>query len=180
MAAGTIASPAAGRRSYGLLSPNQRSTLLRALTMGIYVVITVFPFYWMFITAFKENADLYELKNNPLIFNQPPTLSHIDYLFTRTLFGQWMLNSLIIGLAVVLITLLIATPAGYTLPFGRIDLVGIQLEIYGPNPTAKNKSPGIDTVLKRGRALGPGSTTTGDNQAVNRPRRHVLRQHRVA
>jgi multiple sugar transport system permease protein len=125
MAAQSVAAaPVTRRRSYGLLSPNQRSTLLRALTMGIYVVITVFPFYWMFITAFKENSDLYELKNNPLIFNAPPTLGHIDYLFRNTLFGQWMWNSLVIGVAVVLITLLVATPAGYAL--ARMNLPGSQ------------------------------------------------------
>lgn len=60
----------------------------------------------------------------------------------------------------------IAAPLGYLLPFGRIDLVGITLEIYGPNPTAGNRQPGINTVLNRGRALGQGSVTTGDNQIV--------------
>jgi uncharacterized protein GlcG (DUF336 family) len=57
-------------------------------------------------------------------------------------------------------------PPGYVLPFGRIDLVGITLEIYGPNPTAANHSPGIDTVINYGRSLGTGSSTTGDNQMV--------------
>ena len=61
----------------------------------------------------------------------------------------------------------IAKPAGYTLPFGRIDLVGIQLEVFGPNPTRTNRLPGVDTVLRRGAALGPGSVTTGENQIVN-------------
>src|SRR5204862_1205309 len=76
------------------------------------------------VTALKQNSDLYELKNNPLIFNQPPTLAHVEYLFQKTLFGTWMLNSLIIGLAVVAITLLISTPAGYAL--ARLDLPGAQ------------------------------------------------------
>lgn len=61
----------------------------------------------------------------------------------------------------------LAPPPGYVLPFGRIDLVGIQLEVFGPNPTAKVRTPGIDTVLKRGRALGQGSTSTGENQQIN-------------
>lgn len=57
-------------------------------------------------------------------------------------------------------------PPGYVLPFGRIDLVGIQLEVFGPHPTRGNRSPGIDTVLRRGQALGQGSITTGVNQIV--------------
>ena len=60
----------------------------------------------------------------------------------------------------------IAPPPGYALPFGRIDLVGITLEVFGPNPTAGNRKPGITTVFNRGQALGQGSTTTGDNQIV--------------
>jgi uncharacterized protein GlcG (DUF336 family) len=57
-------------------------------------------------------------------------------------------------------------PPGYVLPFGRIDLVGIQLEVFGPNPTKGNRQPGIDTVMQRGRALGQGSITSGENQIV--------------
>ncbi|HEY3110308.1 MAG TPA: carbohydrate ABC transporter permease [Chloroflexota bacterium] len=110
------------RRPRRRLSPRQRATLLRAGAMALYVAVTIFPFYWMLVTALKQNSDLYELKNNPLIFNQPPTFAHVEYLFQKTLFGTWMLNSLIIGLAVVVITLLVATPAGYAL--ARLDLPG--------------------------------------------------------
>lgn len=115
------ARPAPRRR---LLNRTQTGTLLRALCMAAYVLVTVFPFYWMFITAFKTNSDLYTLANNPLWFNELPTLGHIDYLFTKTLFGRWMLNSAIIGVSVVAITLVIATPAGYAL--ARLDLPGAQ------------------------------------------------------
>jgi multiple sugar transport system permease protein len=115
---------AVGAQRRRLLNRTQTGTLLRALFMALYVLVTVFPFYWMFITAFKTNSDLYNLQNNPLWFNELPTLEHIEYLFSRTLFGRWMLNSLIIGVAVVLITLTVATPAGYAL--ARLDLPGAQ------------------------------------------------------
>lgn len=116
-----LARPAPRRR---LISQTQRGALIRALLMGLYVVVTVFPFYWMFLTAFKTNNDLYTLANNPLVFNEPPTLEHIEYLFQRTQFGRWMLNSAIIGVCVVAITLVVATPAGYAL--ARLDLPGAQ------------------------------------------------------
>ena len=75
----------------------QQGAWTRAILMGIYVAITAFPFYWMVITALKTNNDLYTLSNNPLWFNELPTLGHIDYLFRNTRFGTWMLNSAIIG-----------------------------------------------------------------------------------
>ena len=105
-----------------LLTAAQRSTLWRGLAMLLYVLVTVFPFYWMFITVFKANGDLYNASNNPLWFSQAPTLANIQYLFEQTRFTTWMLNSAIIGVAVVVITLVVAVPAGYAL--ARLRLPG--------------------------------------------------------
>jgi multiple sugar transport system permease protein len=83
--------------------------------LSLLVVFAAFPFYWMLITTFKAEGDLYDLKSVPYWFNVAPTLSHLRYLFTQTLFLEWLLNSLIIGLCVVAITLVVALPAGYSL-----------------------------------------------------------------
>ena len=52
--------------------------------------------------------------NIPFWFNDAPTLAHFRYLFEQTLFLRWLLNSLIIGVRVVVITLVAAAPAGYS------------------------------------------------------------------
>jgi multiple sugar transport system permease protein len=83
--------------------------------LAFFIVIAAFPFYWMLITAFKTNADLYQVTNIPFWFNKPPTLEHFRYLFEQSLFGRWLLNSLIIGVCAVAITLATAIPAGYAL-----------------------------------------------------------------
>ena len=83
--------------------------------IALFVVLTAFPFYWMVITSFKSNSDLYNVTNIPFWFNEAPTLEHFRYLFEQTLFARWLLNSLIIGTCVVAITLLAALPAGYSL-----------------------------------------------------------------
>ena len=80
-----------------------------------FVVLATFPFYWMLITSLKSNPDLYNVTNIPFWFNEAPTLEHFHYLFEQTEFTQWLLNSLIIGVCVVVITLLAALPAGYSL-----------------------------------------------------------------
>jgi multiple sugar transport system permease protein len=41
------------------------------------VTFAAFPFYWMLITTFKTDGDLYNLKSNPYWFNAAPTLEHI-------------------------------------------------------------------------------------------------------
>src|SRR5262245_1450355 len=83
--------------------------------VAFFVILTAFPFYWMVITSLKSNPDLYNVTNVPFWFNEAPTLEHFQYLFEQTLFVRWLLNSLIIGTCVVVITLLAALPAGYSL-----------------------------------------------------------------
>jgi len=87
--------------------------------VGVFVVLAVFPFYWMLLTSFKQNRDLYvgatNLNHVPWIFNAPPTLSHVRLLFEGTPYVTWLYNTLIVGAAVVAITLVVALPAGYSL-----------------------------------------------------------------
>src|SRR5438094_10157137 len=80
-----------------------------------FAVILAFPFYWMLITAFKRTTDLYNLKNNPFIFNEPPTLDNLRLLFNETLFLRWIANTAFAGAVVVVITLVLAVPAAYAL-----------------------------------------------------------------
>ncbi|WP_254508397.1 heme-binding protein [Anatilimnocola floriformis] len=50
---------------------------------------------------------------------------------------------------------------------GRIDLAGITLEVVGPNPTAKNKLPGVETIQRVGNIVSAGGDgTSGDDQIV--------------
>ena len=79
------------------------------------VVFAAFPFYWMVITAFKRDSDLYNLESMPFWFNQPATLEHVKLLLLQTEFVRWVGNSLLIGAVVVIVTLLTAVPAGYSL-----------------------------------------------------------------
>jgi len=81
----------------------------------VLVTFAAFPFYWMLLTTFKSDGDLYNLKSNPYWFNAAPTLEHIKYLFEETQFVQWVANTALIGACVVAITLVIALPAGYSL-----------------------------------------------------------------
>jgi multiple sugar transport system permease protein len=126
-----VIAPAVSRTAVARVAParfrltrSQRGTLLRGLALALYTLVTVFPFYWMVITIFKQNGDLYSETNNPLWFNAPPTLANVQYLLEQTRFLTWMANSLIIGIGVVIITLLTAVPAGYAL--ARLRLPGAE------------------------------------------------------
>ncbi len=102
-----------------------RSLLARARRIAVggghagvlvfFVTFLAFPFYWMLITTFKTTPDLNSTANNPFLFNEPPTLEHLKTLFEDTLFLQWLLNTAFVGVAVVIITLALAIPAGFAL-----------------------------------------------------------------
>jgi len=90
------------------------TTALRVAAAGVALLLS-FPFYWMLLTTFKRTSDLYDLKNNPLLFNEAPTLEHWRFLFADTLYPRWVANTLAVGAAVVAITLLLAAPAAWAL-----------------------------------------------------------------
>jgi multiple sugar transport system permease protein len=89
-----------------------------------FVVIAVFPIYWMLITAFKQDPDLYRMENFPFWFNLAPTLRNFKILFYQTNYGSWIWNTFSISAWVALITLLTAVPAGYAL--ARLRLPGAE------------------------------------------------------
>jgi multiple sugar transport system permease protein len=91
------------------------SKAAHATVLIFFVTFLAFPFYWMVITTFKANQDLYNTQNNPYVFNSPPTLRHLSVLFEDTQYLQWLLNTGFVGVVVVVITLLLAVPGGYAL-----------------------------------------------------------------
>jgi multiple sugar transport system permease protein len=99
------------RRRLARMLPRMVMWLVRIF----FAVVLAFPFYWMLITTFKRNTDLNNLKNNPFVFTEPPTLDHLRLLFQETPFPRWVLNTMFAGLIVVIITLLLAVPAAYAL-----------------------------------------------------------------
>jgi multiple sugar transport system permease protein len=78
----------------------------------------------MIITTFKRDNDLYNLTGVPFWFKESPTLSHIQLLLNDTMFLTWLKNSLFIGVAVVIITLVLGLPAAYGL--ARLRFFGNQ------------------------------------------------------
>ena len=89
------------------------SKAVHVLVITVFTVSLAFPFYWMVITSFKQNVDLYKMENNPFIFNAKPTLDHVKFLFTETRFVRWLANTAFVGVVVVAITLLLAVPAAF-------------------------------------------------------------------
>src|SRR5207302_10334749 len=70
--------------------------------LTFYAVLAGLPIYWMVITTFKPDRDLYNLQNFPLWFNQNGvTLDHLALLFNKTGFTTWLKNTLWVAAGVV-------------------------------------------------------------------------------
>ncbi|HYU18481.1 MAG TPA: carbohydrate ABC transporter permease [Chloroflexota bacterium] len=91
------------------------------LPLTLFVMITLFPFYWMLLASLKSNAELYNLRSFPF-WVATPTLDHYIYLFEKTLYARWMINTLIVSIASTAISLTFGILAGYAL--ARLRFVG--------------------------------------------------------
>jgi multiple sugar transport system permease protein len=87
----------------------------RVFTYGVVIPFTVllaFPFFWMAVTSFKPEAQVYDPSK---VWSFHPTLASYGFLLHHTDYLRWVRNSCFVGLMVVLITLAVALPAGYAL-----------------------------------------------------------------
>jgi multiple sugar transport system permease protein len=103
-----------------------------------FLVLAVFPIFWMLITALKQEPDLYRMDVVPFWFHLPPTWKNFDFLFHRTFYGDWIVNTMSISFWVSAITLLTAVPAGYALarlrlPFAENLGIGIFMTYLVPS-----------------------------------------------
>lgn len=104
-------------RKYGV----SRAELVYILRRSpFYLMTLVFcffaaaPFLIMFLHSFKVDGDLYR-RPQPFVYRQQPTLEHLESLFSSTAYLDFIRNSVAVGVAVVIITLILALPAAYAL-----------------------------------------------------------------
>lgn len=104
-------------RRYGATRAELSHILRRS---PFYLVVLIFcffaaaPFLIMFLHSFKVDGDLYR-RPQPFVYRQDPTLEHLESLFTNTAYLDFIRNSVVVGVAVVIITLILALPAAYAL-----------------------------------------------------------------
>ena len=93
------------------------------LPLAAFLFFALFPFYWMLISSFKSNPELYNLKANRL-WIKSPTLEQFQELFKRTAILQWLWNSFFVSFLASLISMTLGIMAGYAL--ARLKFSGAQ------------------------------------------------------
>ncbi|MCC7282513.1 MAG: carbohydrate ABC transporter permease [Acetobacteraceae bacterium] len=85
------------------------------LPLACFVIILLFPFYWMTITAFKPNAELYNQRDFSPFWVSSPTLDHIRHLLFNTAYPSWLWTTMLIAIAATFLSLLASTLAAYAI-----------------------------------------------------------------
>ncbi|HWZ67180.1 MAG TPA: carbohydrate ABC transporter permease, partial [Stellaceae bacterium] len=94
------------------------------LPVGFFLVLALFPFYWMAITSLKPNSELYNRRAMPLIVHNP-TLKHYIDLLTETSFLTWTWNTMLVAVVSTAISLVLGVMLAY--PLARMRFAGAGL-----------------------------------------------------
>lgn len=99
----------------------RRRGYTRTLIGALFVLAYLFPVYWMIATSLKTSGAIFasppQIVPAPLVFS-----AYIDAVINNPLTIRAIINSAIIGVGTMLLTLLLATPAAYAL--ARLKLRG--------------------------------------------------------
>src|SRR5437588_7715838 len=123
-ASATLADHSEGM-SYLNYLPRRLVTVYLPLT--IIIVILLFPFYWMALTAIKPDEQLLNLdKFNPF-WTTAPTLKHIQKLLFESHYPEWLWNTMLVAVCATVLSIVASVLAAYAivrLRYRGANLVG--------------------------------------------------------
>ncbi len=100
------------------------------LPLACFVVVLLFPFYWMAITTFKPNNELYNYKDFNPLFVHSPTLANVKKLFFDTDYPRWLWTTMLIAIAATALSIFASVLAAYAiqrLRFRGANWVGLAI-----------------------------------------------------
>jgi multiple sugar transport system permease protein len=85
------------------------------LPLFVFVFVLLFPFYWMAITTFKSNAELYNFREFSPFWVVQPTLANIHKLFFETSYPRWLWNTMLVSTVATFLSLFCSVFAAYAI-----------------------------------------------------------------
>ena len=98
----------------GYLESRMRRIVTLYLPILAFLVVLLFPFYWMAITSFKPNAELLSREGNPF-WVMKPTLEHFHHLIFETPYPDWMWNTVLVTVIATFASLAASVFAAYAI-----------------------------------------------------------------
>jgi multiple sugar transport system permease protein len=97
----------------------------------IFMIVLLFPFYWMTITTFKSNEELYNYKDFNPFWVSSPTLANINKLLFETDYPTWLMTTMTVAVVSTILSVFASVLAAYAIQ--RLRFRGSQwvgLSIY--------------------------------------------------
>jgi len=79
-----------------------------------FLIVLLFPFYWMIVTTFKPNEELLSREGNPF-WVKNPTLAHLKKLLFDTAYPDWLWNTIVVSVTATFISLAASVLAAYAI-----------------------------------------------------------------
>ena len=95
------------------------------LPLGLIVIVLLFPFYWMALTAVKPDEQLLDLETYSPFWTWTPTLKHINKLLFESAYPRWLWNTMYVATAATALSLFSSVLAAYAIV--RLRFKGAQL-----------------------------------------------------
>src|SRR6202521_3935326 len=102
--------------SYLQTLPRRLVTLY--LPLSIIIIVLLFPFYWMALTAIKPDEQLLDLNTYNPFWTTTPTLKHVKKLLFESYYPQWLWNTMYVAIAATLLSIIASVLAAYAI--GRL------------------------------------------------------------
>ena len=114
-----------------------RRVVVLWIPLSCFLLILLFPFYWMTITAFKPDAEMYDFATHNPFWITSPTLQHVRKLLFETAYPSWLWTTMMVSVGATILSLFASTLAAYAiqrLRFKGSQYVGlaIYLAYLGP------------------------------------------------
>jgi multiple sugar transport system permease protein len=85
------------------------------LPLAIIVIILLFPFYWMALTAIKPDEQLLDLNTYNPFWTTAPTLKHVKKLLFESYYPLWLWNTMYVAICATVLSIVASVLAAYAI-----------------------------------------------------------------
>ena len=108
-----------------------RRTVTVYIPLALFIIVLLFPFYWMAITAIKPDYEMFDYAQFNPFWVRSPTLHNVYVLLVETNYPRWLLTTMTIAVASTFLSVTSSVLAAYAIE--RLRFKGAQhagLAIY--------------------------------------------------
>ncbi len=92
-----------------------RRVVTTYIPLVLIMIVLLFPFYWMVLTAIKPDEQLLDLERFNPFWVVAPTFKHISKLLFETPYPRWLWNTMFIAVAATVLSLFASVLAAYAI-----------------------------------------------------------------